>query len=130
MKSFTQSTKAPGRIVLAAEVPAAQTNLLTHMIDRACVDRCFSYANYEPSTLAFRLRAIAPNPVVVSNYDHSLAMQAGDYTISLDDMPLLQANLCPGEKPVIIALKAGQTAGLPNCPNHPKTGISPTTLHP
>jgi hypothetical protein len=106
------------RIIASAPVPAAQTNLLTHMIDRACVGRCYSYANYEPSTLAFRVRTTAPNPIVVSDYDDSMAMQTGAYRVKQQDLPLFQANIRPGENPPVIVV-----------PLNPES-IAPTTPHP
>lgn len=106
----------PRFVLAAAHPPASRANMLTHMIDRACIDLCFSYANYEPSTLAFRIRATARNPIVAFNYDDSLAMQSGEYSVLPEDLPLLQVNLCPD--PVIQPLKAGDIAGQLQCPPH------------
>ena len=41
---------------------------LQHALDRACIGRCFSYANYEPSSRQFRIRAQAGNAVVFDKY--------------------------------------------------------------
>ena len=61
------------------------------MIDRACLGRCFSYANYEPSTWQFRVRATGPNPYVVWTYEDSWSMQAGLYAVRPADLPMYQA---------------------------------------
>jgi len=37
---------------------------IEHIVDRACVGRCFSYENYEPSTGQFRVRAAPGNSIV------------------------------------------------------------------
>ena len=61
---------------------------VTHMIDRICVGRCYSYANYEPSTAQFRVRVSGPNPMVAATYADSLAMQTGKYVVQPRDLPL------------------------------------------
>lgn len=37
---------------------------IEHIVDRACIGRCFSYENYEPSTGQFRVRATPGNSIV------------------------------------------------------------------
>ena len=51
------------------------------MIDRVCLGRCFSYANYEPSTAQFRIRTVAENPYVTARYEDSWRMQNGSYVV-------------------------------------------------
>jgi hypothetical protein len=67
---------------------------LTHLVDRACIGHCYSYANYEPSTGAFRVRVRGRNPIVVDNYGDSLAMQAGVYQPKPDDPSWYQITQC------------------------------------
>jgi hypothetical protein len=105
------------KLVIAAKPVSAHINLTNHMIDRACVGKCFSYANYEPSTQVFRLRTTSPNALVISDYDHSVEVQAGEYTVTAADLPLLQANICGTGQPIrITPLQAGQIAGSAQCP--------------
>ena len=59
------------------------------MIDRACIGRCFSYANYEPSTAQFRLRATPGNPYVAASYRDSWEMQAGKHVRRASEPPLV-----------------------------------------
>ena len=81
----------PGsRVVSAVVDPNLRTFVVTHMIDRVCIGRCFSYANYEPSTLAFRVRTMRENSLVVADYTDSWKMQNGDYVVKDRDLPLLQ----------------------------------------
>ena len=87
------------------------TFAVVHMIDRACVGRCFSYANYEASTAQFRIRAVAENPYVTSRYRDSWAMQAGKYVVQDRDLPLLQLVLDSGGRMVVRSLKAGVPCG-------------------
>lgn len=86
---------------LAAQLPAGtrvvspltdlslRLNSLAHMIDRACIGRCFSYANYEPSTAQFRLRATPGNPYVAASYRDSWEMQAGKHVRRATEPPLV-----------------------------------------
>jgi hypothetical protein len=67
---------------------------LTHLVDRACIGHCYSYANYEPSTGAFRVRVRERNPIVVDNYGDSLAMQAGVYQPKPGDPSWYQITQC------------------------------------
>jgi hypothetical protein len=108
------------KVVLAATSISARTNLevnvMTHMIDRACLGQCYSFANYEPSTEVFRLRATGPNPWVTASYEQSILMQAGKYVIKEGDLPLLQVNVCGIDRPIrVTPLAAGQMAGAPVC---------------
>jgi hypothetical protein len=81
----------PGqRLVSAVDDPTLHVFAVTHMVDRACVYHCYSYANYEPSTAQFRIRAVAPNRVVAASYEDSWRLQNGSYMVKDGDLPLLQ----------------------------------------
>jgi hypothetical protein len=82
-------------------------NALAHVIDRACVGRCYSYANYEPSTAQFRVRATGPNPYVTHRYGDSYAMQTGTYRLREADLPLLQVVLKQDGTLAAVPLQAG-----------------------
>jgi hypothetical protein len=107
--------KSGQRVIIAAGVTDMRINMLAQMVDRACIGRCFSYANYEPCTLQFRLRATGRNNVAVANCDDSFAMQAGTYVVQTDDPRLVQVNICPGDRVVLTDLHPGDRAGYPNC---------------
>jgi hypothetical protein len=86
---------------------------LKHVIDRVCIERCLSYANYEPSTAMFRIRVLPGSPVVASDPWDSQAMQDGIYVVRQSDLPLYQIYLC-GRRTTdlcIRALKAGEVNG-------------------
>jgi hypothetical protein len=38
--------------------------VIEHIVDRACIERCFSYDNYEPPSALFRVRAAPGNSIV------------------------------------------------------------------
>ncbi len=63
-------------------------NPLLHMIDRACIGRCFSYANYEPASAQFRLRSRPQSPVVMSVYADISSWGKGEYVVKESDEPL------------------------------------------
>jgi hypothetical protein len=106
---------APGqRVVSGVDDPDLRANALTHMIDRVCMGRCYSYANYEPSTAQFRIRANAGNPFVISDYGDSFALQRGTYVPKEREVPMLKVDLENG-KLVLRNLKAGTPCGIAFC---------------
>jgi hypothetical protein len=112
----TQCARA--KVVLAVQLIThqefLQINLATHLIDRACVGRCFSCGNYEPSTQVFRLRANGPNAAVMNWYGDSLALQFGDYRAAEKDLPLLQAQISGLNRPIRIkTVQKGDLLGVP-----------------
>lgn len=78
------------RVIAGIEQAGLRVNALTHMIDRVCVERCYSYANYEPSTAQFRVRVNRENQIVIENYADSFGMQSGKYVVKERDLPLYQ----------------------------------------
>jgi hypothetical protein len=103
----------PGqRVVSAINDPTLRVNALTHMIDRACLSRCYSYANYEPSTAQFRVRAVAENPLVVSTYVDSWRLQDGTYVVQQRNLPLYQVVLDEAGHMGIRELTAGAQSGI------------------
>ena len=84
---------------------------LTHMVDRACVGHCFSYANYEPSTAQFRIRALMPNPYVIADYGDSWELQNGRYVVRQSDLPMFALGVSPGGEVTVRGLDAGAATG-------------------
>jgi hypothetical protein len=103
----------PGqRVVSAIDDPTLRINALTHMIDRVCLGRCYSYANYEPSTAQFRIRAVAESPMVVSTYEDSWRLQTGTYVVKERDLPLYEVGLDQAGHMGIRILAAGAQSGI------------------
>lgn len=101
----------PGqRVVSAVNDPESRANAVTHIIDRACIGHCFSYANYEASTAQFRLRVTGPNPIVVSSYKDSWALQSGKYVWKESDLPGYVVDL-DGGRLTVRAAQAGAPCG-------------------
>jgi hypothetical protein len=108
----TVAKLSPGqRVISAVEDPDLRVNALAHMIDRVCIGHCYSYANYEPSTAQFRIRAEARNPYVVYSYEQSWELQWGTYMVRESDLPLYQVDMDENGKMVLKELKAGVRCG-------------------
>jgi len=81
----------PGqRVVLSVSDPDLEVNALAHMVDRACIGRCWSYANYEPSSAQFRIRVTGKSAIVASTDADSGGLQNGSYVVKPGDLPLVQ----------------------------------------
>lgn len=100
------------RVVSGINSPNLRVNALAHMIDRTCVGRCYSYANYEPSTAQFRVRAVAQNPFVVFNYEDSWRLQTGSYIVKPQDIPLYKVELDAVGRMIVVSLTPGRPNGV------------------
>jgi hypothetical protein len=101
----------PNQRVMATILPPPGSRvMIQHMVDRACIGRCFSYGNYEPSTGLFRVRASPGNPYVLSDYDLAVDMENGEYTVEPEDLPVYQVYQCSpsGTDLCIGSLEAGE----------------------
>jgi hypothetical protein len=100
------------RVISGVDDPYLRVNPLGHMIDRVCVGRCYSYANYEPSTGQFRIRVVAENPIVIANYEESWKLQNGIYVVKDRDLPLYQVILDRSNRLTVRSLQAGAPSGI------------------
>jgi hypothetical protein len=99
---------AGSRVVSALAESGYRVDPLLHLIDRACIGHCFSYANYEPGTKQFRIRAERGNPIVVTTYPESYELQTGKYKVKPDDLPLW-AVLAVGDQFVVRPLEVKES---------------------
>jgi len=74
--------------------PDSRVSFIGHIADRACIGHCFSYANYEPSSGQFRIRARPGSPVVSASDDDTEDMQAGEYEVQDEDLPVMEIYQC------------------------------------
>ncbi len=85
----------PGQRVVGTIETFASTNVGgAHIIDRACIDHCFSYDNYEPKVAQFRVRANFDNRFVMTNRPTVSDGPFDDYIVQSRDLPLLQIDPC------------------------------------
>jgi hypothetical protein len=87
-------------------------NASTHAVDRACLGRCYSYSNYEPSTKQFRVQAVARNPIVAADYVDSFRLQVGGYVVREDDLPLYAVTIAQDGGMSVVPLASGQKTGV------------------
>jgi len=99
------------RVVSPILDPILRVNAVGHVIDRACVGHCYSYANYEPSTAQFRVRALAGNPYVVANYGDSWDLQNGTHVVEPRELPLFKIAVNRAGEMRIESLPAGVLCG-------------------
>jgi hypothetical protein len=107
MDGVVAQLPAGRRVVSPIIDPATRVNALAHMIDRACVGRCYSYANYEPSTAQFRIRVVADNPYVVADYGDSWNFQNGKHMVRERELPMFKIAVNRAGQLAIENLKAG-----------------------
>jgi hypothetical protein len=94
-RSLTRTLPTGTRIVAVANAPDDwRVPFIYHSIDRACIGHCFSFANYEASSLQFRVRALPGNSVVTGSMDQSDDMSSGDYRVRKEDLPLVSIYQC------------------------------------
>jgi hypothetical protein len=94
--------------------PGSRVSFIGHFVDRACVQHCFSYANYEPASGQFRIRVRPDSPVAVASDDDSEDMQAGQYEVQDEDLPAMEIYQCDSKdltKLCIRSLAAGELNG-------------------
>lgn len=85
---LVQTSPAGSRVVSTLQGSMTASDLALHMVDRACIGHCFSYANYEPVSTAFRVRARVGNGIVMTDPQMIELIQSGDYRVRLHDLPL------------------------------------------
>jgi hypothetical protein len=111
------SKLAPGtRVIVLIEAPAdSRMEFVDHAVERACIGHCFSYANYEPSSRQFRVRAREGSPVVTSSADDAQDMASGEYQVQDEELPITEIYQCDERDPTALCirgLEAGRTNGL------------------
>jgi len=106
---------------LVASLPYGQRVLFTiadgglrvnigHFVDRSCINHCFSYGNYEPSTGQFRVRAMPGNGKVMWQVPDVWLMEVGNYSVRDEDLPAYEIYQCgeKGRRVCLRSLEAGE----------------------
>lgn len=82
------------RVLGTVQPPPDSRVMIQHILDRACIGRCFSYGNYEPSSNVFWIHAKPGNPYVIANYDQATSTEEGTYVVQPQDLPVYQVYQC------------------------------------
>lgn len=87
---------------------------VNHIVDRACIGKCFTYCNYEPPAGQFRIRVLPGSPIVTDSVRDSSDMENGFYVVRQQDLPMNQIYQCDEKdlsKLCIRDLSAGEENG-------------------
>jgi hypothetical protein len=105
--SLLVNTLPYGRRVIATIDSPEDSRLIYigHIVDRACMDRCFSYANYEPSSGQFLIRARPGSPLATDSIEDSMNMQGGIYQVRGQDLPINQIYQCEEKDPYRLCMR-------------------------
>jgi hypothetical protein len=128
-RAAVQTLPVGTRVVAVANPPDDwRIQFIYHSIDRACIGRCFSYANYEPSSLQFRVRALPGNYYVSTSVDQSDDMSSGGYIVKKGDLPLTSVYQCDEAdftELCALPLRAGQKTEDPESEPAPRPPADP-----
>ena len=113
------------RVLFTIRNPELRLNI-AHFVDRACINHCFSYGNYEPSSGQFRLRASPGNRAVMAEVPDVWRMENGVYDVTPNDLPVYELYRC-GEKGREVCLRSLH-AGEKNSPPL-ASQVSPFAAH-
>lgn len=103
----------PGqRVISSVQDNRLRANSVIHMIDRVCIGRCYSFANYEPSTKQFRIRIVGPTRIVAAGYKQSFDLQFGAYVFEERDLPLYVVRVDEAGAVAAKPAAAGEAAGI------------------
>ncbi len=96
--------------------PGSRLWFANHMVDRACIGYCFAYANYEPSSGQFRVRARPGNSIVMTSLEDTGDAEEGNYVVRPRDLPVWQIEPCREDmaRLCIRPLAAGERNGSPH----------------
>jgi hypothetical protein len=110
-----ESLPAMQRVIVQGPAQSLRWLCFQHDLDRACVERCFSYANYEPSSGQFRIHALPDNGIVLSDNGDVDAVRTGQYSVQARDLPMYLIYLCGSGYDGVCSrsLRAGEISGKP-----------------
>ena len=110
-EKITASLPYGTRIVPVINAPGEwRVQFIGHAVERACIGRCFSFSNYEPSSGQFRIRARPGSPVVTASSNVAEDMAGGEYVVKASDLPLTAILQC-GDGGITKLCAAKLTAG-------------------
>lgn len=71
--------------------------VIEHIVDRACIGRCFSYDDYEPATGQFRIRASPGNSIVLADPPDDLDDQSAEELVKALHSPVFLISQCEAD---------------------------------
>ncbi len=93
--ALTRALPYGTRVASTVYSPPGYRPFYEHLVDRACIEVCYHYSNYEPSTHEFRVRVVPDgSPLVAATVVESEDLQFGNYEIEEGDLPMRQIYQC------------------------------------
>jgi len=89
-----------------------RSSTLNHTIDRVCIGRCYSYANYEPPSGQFRIRVTGPTSIVEPTGKDALLMEKGESPVQPRDLPLYRISVAADGRLTVHAMALGELVGV------------------
>jgi hypothetical protein len=94
-ESLVKALPSGTRVIPTIWAPSgSRVAFIGHVVDRACIGHCFSYANYEAASGEFRVRVRPGSRIVTAFSDDSEDMSSGEYEVQDEDLPLKQIYQC------------------------------------
>ena len=84
------------RVVSDIEFNEDSRVVIEHIVDRACIGRCFSYENYEPPSGLFRVRAAPGNSIVYAGEAGESNAESTEERVKALDPPVFEISQCNG----------------------------------
>ena len=91
---LTAQVPQDGRVIATIFPFRGSRVFVHHVVERACIGRCFVIDNYEPASGQFRLRANPDGRLVASSSEDTNRMMLGNYVVQPEDLPLWQIFQC------------------------------------
>jgi hypothetical protein len=112
-ESYSRTVPRGGRVIDDISPAAGSRLLIDHIVDRACIGQCFSFANYEPSSGQFRVRALPGNPFVVSDTASFDQIEKGSYIVREENLPIFEIYRCKSNEAALCMreLRVGERTG-------------------
>jgi hypothetical protein len=96
------------RVISTLRDPRLYVQALEHVVDRPCIGHCYNFANYEPSTGQFRVRAEPGNTFVLANYDDIGDLQHDLFVFDRPGINLYRLFPCAGTNICAAMVKLGE----------------------
>ncbi len=98
------------RVVSSVRDSGAVLTSLEHVLDWACIGRCFDYGNYEPASHAFRVWAAGVNGVVTPSLETAEEIEYRGHAVTAAEAPLYSVcpSSVPGQRFALRRLEAGE----------------------
>jgi hypothetical protein len=124
VRLFDQLPRGQRVAAILRDRNSPRMNGVVHVGSGACIGRCFDFANYEPATGQFRVRAVAPNAFNANAMATVQEFETGRHVLTAAEAPLY--SICtggPGEPLLVIRLLSpGDKVCLSEIPVTPQFG--------